>query len=129
MSNEDVAKCLVLVKGSDENVYIMATKDGAIQGFKNIKSAKKYFSDIYDEAHSLSYERSMSACIHYIQFMPRVVEFEDFENVKNCIAAEEPHLFVLHSIAGSMNAINCRPGAKALWDAGHPPELITNDRP
>jgi hypothetical protein len=95
-----------------------------IQGFETLKEAKDYFLESYGDAHYRSFEGSMSACVHFMQFQPHIVRFESIEDVKNRIAAEEPHIFSMTSIAGRMLGISCRKEAYKIWEESESAPLI-----
>lgn len=118
---------LVLLRGANEkDVYIMASDEGKIHGFITEDEANKYFLRAYEEKHSQSFEGSMSACVHFIQFQPRVVGFEDLEDIKRRIASDPPRLVLMVGQAGGLNAITCRPEAYEIWNKAESVPLISN---
>jgi hypothetical protein len=120
---------LVLVRGGGKkDVYIMATDDGVVQGFVTDKDAKDYFLHSYESGYSRSYVGSMSACIHFLQYQPRVVGFKDLDDIKQRIASDPPRLVSLWGEAGGMKAVTCRPEAYDIWDKAESVPLISNRR-
>jgi hypothetical protein len=125
MSNQKVPHYLILIKGKEEGeVFIMATEDLMVHGFETLKQTKDYFLESYGNAHSRSYEGSMSACVHFMQFQPHIVRFESLDDIKNRIAAEDPHVHSLTSIAGRMLGISCRKEAYKIWKESESAPLI-----
>lgn len=117
---------LVLVRGSSDtkDVYIMANDDGSVRGFASEDDVNNFFLRSYGSAHARSYEGSMSACMHFIQYMPHFVEFKGLEDVKQRIAADPPVLVKLWGIAGGMKAVTCRPEAYDIWHKAKSVPLI-----
>lgn len=112
----------VLIK-FDGRIFIMADDKFNISAFTSVKSAIKHFESEYDNSHVRSYEASMSACMHFIQFQPRIV-VAYFDVIKNEIAAEEPRGFELNCISGFMKGITTREGVEKFWEEGKAPRLI-----
>jgi hypothetical protein len=57
----------------DKEYAFMREHGGGIVGFETLQKARDYFEIPYDKRHGSTYERSMSACIHYVFFQPQIV--------------------------------------------------------
>jgi len=120
-------KVLVLVcKAQTKQVFIMANDDGTVRGFTDERQARNCWRRSYDAAHARSYEGSMSACIHFMFFQPRIVRFKDLQDIKDRIASDPPRLVQLSHNSGFMKAITCRKEAYAIWKAAEPVPLISD---
>jgi hypothetical protein len=100
-------KTYVAVMKTTEGYFLMLTQDTqskirSILGWKSLGDATRYFEDGYNENHRRGYEASMSACMNYIQFQPRILEFNGLQDMidKLRLTAGEKAMR-LHSISGS----------------------------
>lgn len=109
---------------SDNKVYILATNNYDVLGFTSLNKAISYFEDSYNSSHGRGYEASMSACLNYITFQPSIIEVENFEDIKNNIAAQEPKKVQLSHVSGFMKAISTKDEAIEFWNKGKKPQLI-----
>jgi hypothetical protein len=114
----------IVLINTGKAIFIMATDDNYIHAFKTQKEALNYFEDGYQTCHKRSYESSMSACINYIGFRPRVIFIPNLDFVKNHIGEKVPRLMNLRSVAGFMKGITTCPEAKKYWEKGIEPRLI-----
>ena len=113
-----------------KKVFLLMQKDGAsgkflIQGFKNITDGIRYFEDGYRQAHSRSYEGSMSACINAITFQFRVVEFKDLEELKaKLLDMDNLNLLEVSNVSGYYTVVPCSKSALEVYDKAITPRLI-----
>jgi hypothetical protein len=77
----------VVILNTSDKYWLMLHKDGphaySVLGWNNLDKALAYFEEGYRQSHQRNYEGSMSACINYIQFQPRIVEFADLADLEN----------------------------------------------
>jgi hypothetical protein len=100
-----------------------------ILGHDTEKEARAYWEESYNRKHVQSYEGSMSACIHYIMFSPRIHEMPDVaeEKLKELIYLDEggePHLLSLSCVAGYMKVLKGNDVTLKAWEEGINPDLI-----
>ena len=112
---------------ADNKIFINCDKEGTIYADKTPEETIKTIEGTYNNMHGRSYESSMSACIYYMFFNPRVVTVKDIDEIKNFIAAEEPHLRCLHHVSGHAYGITCRPEALKYWEEAAQPRLISQN--
>lgn len=117
---------LVLSKNKEE-IYALTVEDGAIRVFDTEKDALSTFEKMYSRGCRSTYESSMSACIHYIHFQPRVVGFTTEEELRDRLLGEPPYRTVqMTSAAGRMSGMHCtQPGVEELYASGSNPKLIS----
>jgi len=109
----------------DDKVFINCDKEGTIYANEVPSDTIQTIEDTYNKMHDRSYESSMSACIYHIFFNPRVVTVKDVDEIKNCIADEEPHLRSMHHVSGHAYGITCRPESLKYWEEAAQPRLIS----
>ena len=106
----------IIVLKFDSHEYVMLTGVGggvAVHAFPTETAARAYFEDAYSRNHCRSYEASMSACVHYILFQPRIVGPLSSTQIKRVVGATmDTH--ELSTIAG--HALGAR--TKGLWHTG-----------
>lgn len=123
-------KTYVAVMKTIEGYFLMLNrgKDNvrSILGWKDIRSALNYFEDGYNENHRRGYEPSMSACINFITFKPRILEFnglQDMIDKLKLVAGEK--VMTLRSISGNYEVMRLDSIlAEPLYDQGVTPKLI-----
>jgi hypothetical protein len=73
---------IYIAGGTVDNINILFVNkdDGSFQGSENYEEAKKCLPN-YSENHSRSYESSMSACIHWMSFNPKIYRFESIQEM------------------------------------------------
>jgi hypothetical protein len=115
----------------DGKVYIQSV-DNCVRSFKTVREALDYFEKGYAGNHSRGYESSMSACLHYIQFHPKVHEMPDGEDCSSLVDEDVIDLETfkncrIQSVSGTMAGALCT-GSNALsWhESGISPALITH---
>jgi hypothetical protein len=96
-----------------------------IVGFKSEAAGCAVFTDAYNRNHDRGYEASMSACVHAIEFSPRVIKAPSIPELKRKVLTDPPTLCEISSISGRYLTLRCRKSAKAYYDKGRTPELIT----
>lgn len=110
---------------TDDKVYIHCDNKGAILASNNPNESISDIENTYNAMHYRNYESSMSACIHYMFFQPRITIVKDLDEIKNHIAAKEPRIVSLHHISGHAYGITCLPEAISYWDNAINPRLIS----
>ena len=106
--------------------YLMCGDPGCATAFKTKREAIDYFEKPWQEAHSRSYERSMSACLNMIAYNPCIVRINSeamfdalFENRDDTIYMK------LSSASGNMNAVVIKQDvAESMREHGSSPKLI-----
>ena len=127
------AEASVALIQSDGQIYLMLSRDGdqlTIAGWSTPEEAKGYFERGYNNAHDRGYESSMSACINFIQFTPKIVTFPTLEALVEALGIVEgkSEAVRLSSISGWMDALILdQEKAKAVWESGDTPALISED--
>lgn len=121
----------------------------AILGWDSLDRARYYFEEGYQQKHRQNYEGSMSACINFIQFQPRIVEFADLADLEARLLPTKlpdnptpdqaqaailatPHPDAvnrrpcrLSAVSGFYDVMPLVPDiARPLWEAGVSPALI-----
>ena len=124
-------KSFVCIVETSEMLGLMMSRDSQskkylIQGFESLKDGLRYFEDGYNRNHSRSYEASMSDCINWIFFHPSIVSL-DMEEIKALLTTDQA-LVTCRNVAGSMTLLALKPEAKAVWDSGLKPQLISEDK-
>ncbi len=118
-----------LVKSAGK-IYILADKDG-LTAWLSEHDAINYWEVPYHRATRHSHLKSMSACIHYIQFEPRVIGFNDIESLKESelIKPQGQHyLLQLSGEAGACTALLCTgKKAKQIYAKGRIPSLTDRE--
>lgn len=110
--------------------YLMLSrKDGVvgILGWTHLQDALSYFTACYDSNHRRSYEASMSACINYIEFHPRILEFNGLQDMIDKLKlTPNEHVVRISSISGSYEVMSLNEElVKPLYDDGIRPNLMT----
>lgn len=143
----------VAILSTGDNFWLMLSRESdksfAILGWEDVNRGLYYFQEGYRQKHRQSYEGSMSACINFIQFQPRIVEFADMADLEarllptklpdaptadQAVAAllATPHADAvnrrpcrLSSISGFYDVLPLVPDiARPLWEKGVSPALI-----
>ena len=113
-----------------EGVFLMTAKDGDtynVLGFDSVQKGLDFFTNGYNRFHDRGYEASMSACVNFISFQPKVVGFEDFDALMDELVDKSSLTLVrIGNIAGSYEVIPCKPEAVRVYEErGVTPQLIT----
>lgn len=122
---------VAMVKG-EARLFLLMTEEPVhlIRGWKSEAEAAAYFTDSYNRKHDQSYEGSISACIHFIQYQPKILRFKDMEELKATLLTDDIQLYSLWAVSGGFTAIECHNSkAQAAYDAGISPALITEKNP
>jgi len=111
---------------TEGKVYIQTDKENAVVGYPTSIEAVKSFESMYFDAHSRGYERSMSACMHFITFKPAIHVLDDIQEIVANNVAEIPFkTFRVSSGAGQLSGILCTGKYAKDWhDKGITPELV-----
>ena len=70
----------IIIKILDRNendIFIMANKDGSIAGFKNTKCAYDYIHNMYKHYFNINRQFTAAACIHLTQLEYAVQSFNN----------------------------------------------------
>jgi hypothetical protein len=109
--------------------WVMLNRDKSVAGWASEQEAHAYFTRGYNASHRRSYEASMSACIHAIEFDPRVHVFADEAAFKARLAEIAPFPYPVESvssISGHYLGIRLQPEAGiAFHQQGRTPDLIS----
>ena len=108
---------------NDDKTFLMLHKDYSVAAWMSEYDAMQYFEKPYREAHTHTYERSMSACIHWLTFKPRVVHFNSIEEVEK-ILVKPMRPATIHNVSGWMTVLECNELATAKYEEGREPSLI-----
>ena len=84
--------------------YVLMSEEGKLTAFQSLQQARDYFEIAYDKRHGSTYERSMSACIHYIFFEPRVINVKSKKELKTLVA-KPPQSLSWWTVAGGMEGL------------------------
>lgn len=117
---------VVLVR-VDGQFYLMADKDGVVCGFPSRAKALAHFRPYTNATRFGTYERSMSACVHFLVFAPMVVSVTQEWMQQHLDLNEEGRFGVarLYSVAGSMNGVLLRAAVEDVYNAGATPSLVS----
>lgn len=112
-----------LIKGpldseGNDTIFLVANDEKSpvtILGFENKQKALSYFERSYNKRTSHgTYEQSMSACVHFIFFTPKVIEFDTLEDLVallktpiNCVK--------LNNVSGWFTGFECNAKGKELY--------------
>lgn len=96
-----------------------------VVGFETQRKGCAYFTGAYDRNHARGYEASMSACVNFIEYAPRVIRVGSVAELRAKVVAAPPRLVQLHSVSGHYFALTCRRGAAAYYSRGATPALIS----
>lgn len=122
---------VVLNAGDDINV-VMTDKAGMIAAFETEQKALEYFEGGYTAGHRRSYESSMSACIHAITFRPKVLTFNDFDELKAALFAgsDQGSKINFNNLSGFYTGIVIPDNetTKELLNKGVEPKIFDPDR-
>lgn len=106
------------------------TNDGVVQGWTSLRDALAYWTNGYKRKHGSSYEGSMSACIHYISFQPRVIEIpgdteEERLEFLNSQVDLPASLMTFSNVSGRIQGVplSAEKGP-ALYETGTSPDLM-----
>lgn len=116
---------------SENKVYLLMTHDNdsgkyLIHGFESLNKGLSFFTNSYNRAHDRSYESSMSACINYIFFKPRIAKFDSIKQLESKLLGKDYKLVELSHVSGYYTALTCNgKNVSKIYDEAKSPELIT----
>ena len=91
---------IFIAGGTVDGINILfVNKDGSFQGSEKLKEALECMPN-YKNNHARSYESSMSACIHWMSFNPKVYKFESMEELAKHLDGKTSKRY--SNIAGSV---------------------------
>ncbi len=124
----DPKTIFILLVEVNDAFYILSDDDGTVCGYDTEKAALDMVEGGYNSSHRRGYEASMSACVNWLFFKPKVVSTTGTDDLlarffltPQCTAVR------LGSVAGSMTGLLCDRDVKAIWDAGVAPRLISEE--
>jgi hypothetical protein len=125
-----IGKGAVILFSYDNEVYIMTDQDTkSVVGFKNSVTAARHFEQPYFErTMGDNYERSASACIHFIFFTPKVMEFDGINNLAKLLAPPPYDVYTCHTVAGQMTGIKCNEEGKKAYESAIEIKLMPTPR-
>lgn len=127
MTGPEKTTYVVLVETS-QGTLMLSDDDGLIAGFETEQAALAMFEDGYNSKHRQSYEGSMSACVNWLLFRPKVVPITGVNDLlQRFFLSEKTQAVRLGSVAGFMTGLLCDRDVKAIWDAGVGPRLISQE--
>ena len=123
-------KTYVAVMKTSEGYFLMLNrgKDNvrSILAWKDMRSALNYFENGYNDNHRRGYEHSMSACINFITFNPRILEFNGLQDIIDklkLVAGEK--VMTLRNISGNYEVMKLDYTlTEPLYNQGVTPKLI-----
>jgi hypothetical protein len=113
-----------------EILGVMCNREGVIQAFTSKKKGSDYFEAAYNSGHNRGYEASMSACLNFIQFQPKIIKVNDTEDLTKLLGTGPYHNNSCRSISGFMNVITAdipNPDLESIFEAGETPRLISEE--
>jgi len=117
---------VILLQNAGRHFLLMTDEEPhQVQGFRSVRAGCAFFTDAYNRNHDRGYEASMSACVNFIEYAPRVIQVRSVAELRARVGGDPPRLVQLHSVSGHYVALRCRPGAKAYYARGATPALIT----
>jgi hypothetical protein len=121
------SKTYVAFFSNNKRLYLLMTNDTPhnIVGFETEEKALEYFTGGYNRMHDRGYESSMSACINFISFCPKIVGFNSLEKMIKVLKLNNAKLVHLSHVSGYYYALELPESAMKLYEAGKSPELIT----
>jgi hypothetical protein len=115
-------------------IYLLMTKDQTdqttnVRAFDNRQEALNYFENGYRRNHARGYEASMSACLNFISFQPKVHAFDEPDITsliaKGVIDLETFKAYSIRDVSGHMLGALCTGQTAKEWhDSGTTPNLI-----
>jgi len=94
---------IYLIGGTIEGVNVLfVSEDNNLQGSENKDIARTCFPS-YKANHGRSYEASMSACVHWMSFKPKMFRFEDLKEVRKYLDGDKVKQY--KNVSGSVKAI------------------------
>ena len=122
----------IVLYGIGGRSFIMVSS-GEIHGFTSLEKALDYFESTYNEAHGGSYEKSMSAIIHWITFNPVVVSIYSVSEMNEWFLRDNighVRLVASTSAAGTMIGVEVKPElVEELRARGVRPSIISDKIP
>ena len=118
----------IMLIESDGKIFVRCNRNGQILASENADDLVKEIEEGYNELHKRDYQFSMSACIHYITFKPKVCSVKDLEEIKTKIVTDPPKKFLISNVSGSEYGYECRPEAKSYWENAISPKLISEEK-
>ncbi len=120
---------LVLITMGEDVAVMYDSRRMEVIGFDTLQAACDHFEVAYDRRHtSGNYERSMSACVHYIFFAPRVF-FVRYKKDLVALAQEPLELVEQQTVAGSMTGLLLkRKEGRAVYEKATAVRLIKSEQ-
>ena len=94
---------IYLIGGTIKGVNVLfVDSENNLQGSENKDIARTCFPS-YKRNHGRSHESSMSACIHWMSFKPKMFRFQDLNEVKKHLDGDRVKNY--RNVSGSISAI------------------------
>lgn len=114
---------LALIKTNDE-YYLKSDKDGTIESAETAVEWVRLYEDKYNDAHSCSYERSMSALINGISFQPSIVRIDSVKEIDDRFVDEKEYkISTIRNVSGGFIGISSGRDLSEEWEKGIKPRL------
>jgi len=115
----------------DGHIGAMCDRDNStVAAFKTKKEGEGVFESGYNAGHTRSYEGSMSACMNFIQFQPKVIKVKDGVELQTILGVGPYHRLDCRAISGFMSMIVAKkpnPDLEKIFETGSTPRLISED--
>lgn len=114
---------------ADNKIYLHIGNENVVSDFETVERAMQFFERPYEKAHSRGYEASMSACINYITYQPRVHNWE-YENLsplveQGVIDNDTYRAYELSHVSGHVKGALCTGVNAEIWhESGISPSLV-----
>jgi hypothetical protein len=129
---EEKTHSYVAIFGTSKGYFLLLNNEDdffMIQAWQSLKDAKNYFELGYNNSHARNYESSMSACPNFIQFNPRIAEFNSLVDMITKLGLKnntKPLRF--RSASGSYDVMKLDETlAKPVYETAIEPALISYD--
>ena len=125
------SKSYVAVMHNSGGYYLMLNRDDnnilTIRGWLKLSDALAWFTNAYNSNHDRGYESSMSACMNYIEFQPKILGFNGLQDMIDKLKLSKgSRVSSISSVSGSYTVLVLDPVlAEPLYNNGSSPELIT----
>ena len=111
----------VILLKNDDKIYVQCERNDIIMAFPTERRALDFWENGYKSAFSRGLCGATGAMITMIQFQPRIVFFNNQNEMIEILFNEPPFSKM---IFGSINGILCQKDVKEVWDSGKEPELL-----
>jgi hypothetical protein len=112
---------------SEGRLYLGSDKDGVLCGYPSLEDAVSSVEKQYEERHKRSYESSMSTCIFWIFYSPKVVQVASLDDIRDrVIDMKKAAVHTCRNVSGAITGVLCTgPHAAELYNSGIESRLTT----